>query len=248
MNAFFRYLSIQFKTDLRDRGFLLTFYLMPLIFFFVMGAVFSSINPTMRATLAATMTIFSATMGAVMGAPVPLVYLRESGTLRAFRVSGIPSSAVLAVQAVSAFLHLLAVSAVIYAVSPPVFHSEIPRSPALYFTVTAVYLFAGVGAGMLIGVAARGQSFATTISMLVFMPSILLSGIMFPASMLPRAFVWFGRIFPATHALQAFSGLAFGMESDLDPALSLSVAAGTGALMYLLAAWRLRQAGKAERI
>jgi hypothetical protein len=36
---------------------------------------------------------------------------------------------------------------------------------------------------MLIGVCARGQSFSTMLSMIVFLPSLLLSGIMFPASM-----------------------------------------------------------------
>ena len=76
MKAFLNYLWIQFKMDLRDRGTLLNFYLVPLVFFFVMGAVFSSVTPLMKTTLAATMTIFAITMGAVMGTPSPLVKMR----------------------------------------------------------------------------------------------------------------------------------------------------------------------------
>ena len=40
--------------DIRERGTRMTYYLVPLVFYFVMGAVFSSINPLARQTLAAT--------------------------------------------------------------------------------------------------------------------------------------------------------------------------------------------------
>lgn len=90
MKASFQHLWVQFKMDIRERGTLMTYYLVPLVFYFVMGAVFSSINPLARQTLAATMAIFAVTMGAVLGIPAPLVKMRESGVLRAYRVCGIP--------------------------------------------------------------------------------------------------------------------------------------------------------------
>lgn len=248
MKAFFKYLWIQLKMDLRDKGTLLVFYLVPLIFFFVMGAVFSSINPLMTTTLAASMTIFSVTMGAVMGCPTPIVKMRESGTLRAFKVNGIPDIAVLSVQAISAFLHLFLVSVIIYMVSPLAFHSAIPKSPALYFAVLAVFLFASIGIGLLIGVVARDQSFATMLSMVIFLPSLLLSGIMFPATMLPKSFMWLGRIFPATHALQSFFGLAYQTKTDMNANLSLSIIAGIGLLMFVLAIWRFNNVRRSEQL
>lgn len=247
MKAFLNYLWVQLKMDLRDKGTLLNFYLVPLVFFFVMGAVFSSINPLMKTTLAAAMTIFSVTMGAVMGSPAPMVKMRESGTLRAFKVNGIPGTAVLSVQAISAFLHLLLVSVVIYIVSPAAFHSTIPQNPLLYFAVLAVFLFASIGIGLLIGVASRSQSFATMLSMVIFLPSLLLSGIMFPASMLPKSFVWLGRIFPATHALQAFYGFAYHRETDINDGLSLAVVAGIGVLMFVLALMKFNAVQKNEQ-
>ena len=115
--------------DLRNKGTLLAYYFTPLVFFFVMAAVFSSTSPLMKTTLAASMSIFSVTMGAIIGAPAPLVKMRESGTIRAFKAAGIPGISTLAVSAVSAFIHLFIVSAVIYAVSPVVFHAETPASP-----------------------------------------------------------------------------------------------------------------------
>lgn len=248
MSAFLNYLLIQLKMDLRDKGTLLNYYLVPLLFFFVMGSVFSSINPLMSTTLAASMTIFSVTMGAVMGSPAPIVKMRESGTLRALKVNGIPGAAVLSVQAISAFLHLFLASVVIYLVSPAAFHSEIPQNPLLYFVVLIVFLFASIGIGLLIGVVARGQSFATMLSMIIFLPSLLLSGIMFPAAMLPKFLVWLGRIFPATYALQSFYGFAYQIKSDLNAGWSLTAVAGIGLLMFALAIHRFGSIQKNEQL
>jgi ABC-2 type transport system permease protein len=234
--------------DLRNKGTLLTYYLTPLIFFFVMGSVFSSTTPLMKSTLAVSMTIFSATMGAIMGVPVALVKMRESGTMRAYKANGIPTGATLAVTSISAFIHLFIVSVVIYVVSPIVFHSELPLSPGLYFAVLAVFLFASVGIGILIGVYAHGQSFATMLSMIVFLPSLLLSGIMFPASMLPQILIWVGRFFPATYALQAFYGFAYQIKTDIDARLSLLFIAGIGLIAFFLSAWRLNRISKSEQM
>ena len=133
MNAFLKHLWVQFKMDIRERGTLMTYYLIPLVFYFVMGAVFSSINPLSRQTLAATMVIFAVTMGAVLGIPVPIVKMRESGVLRAYRVCGIPGWAVLCIQSVSAFLHLLVVSIIIFVTAPLFFGASYPQSFPAYF-------------------------------------------------------------------------------------------------------------------
>jgi len=245
MKALGTHLWVQLQLDVREKGTLLNFYLVPLVFFFVMGAVFASVDPALRAILAASMTVFAVTMGAIMGVPTPLVRMRETGTLRTLRVSGIPRRSVLTVQAVSAFCHLLIVSVVIYVVAPFAFQARVPLAPGLYFTVTAVLLFASIGLGLLIGVAARDQAFATMLSMVVFLPSVLLTGIMFPASMLPQPLQWLSLVFPATYVVQSFDGLAYGLNTSLNPVLSLAIAAGIGLIGWAFAIWSLsgRQGG-----
>ncbi len=246
MNAFLLHLWVQFRMDARERGTLLTFYAVPLIFFVVMGAVFSSINPTAKETLAASMSIFAVTMGAVLGAPIPLVKMRESGVLRAYRVSGVPSRAVLLIQEVSAFFHLLLVSAVIFAAAPLLFGAGLPRDYTGYFIILLIYIFASIALGLLIGVTARSQSMATMLSQAVFLPSLLLSGIMFPASMLPKPLLWLGRIFPATHAMQSFSVLAYHLKANYSGALALGITACSGMLAMGIAVWRFEAAGREE--
>ena len=246
MKAFFRYFWIQFKMDLRDRGKLLNFYLVPLMFFLVMGAVFASISPMMKSTLAASMSIFSVTMGAVMGIPAPMVKMREIGTLRAFQVNGIPGAAVIWVQAISAFIHTFILAVVIYLVSPLAFHSQTPKSPVCYFIILALLVFTSTGMGLLIGVISKSQSVATMFSMVIYMPSLLLSGIMFPASMLPKLFAWLGRILPASQAMLAFNGLGYHLKTDLNVYLSAGVLAGIGLLMLALVTWRFRVVARSE--
>jgi ABC-2 type transport system permease protein len=247
MKAFFKYLWIEFKVDLRDKGLLLNFYLVPLAFFFVMGAVFSSVTPLMKTTLSASMTIFAITMGAVMGAPTALVKMRESGTMRAFKVNGISGTAVLAVHALSTFIHLFIVATIIYFVAPLAFHAQVPESAVAYFGVVAVFLLASIGIGMLIGVSAPNQTYTTMMTMIIFLPSLLLSGIMFPAEMLPSALRLVGRLFPATYSLQSFFGLAYGLETSIDPYVSLFWVAAIAVLMFGVAFWRLNDLRKNEQ-
>ena len=244
MNAFSKHLWVQFKMDIRERGTLLTYYLVPLVFYFVMGAVFSSINPLSRQTLSATMAIFAVTMGAVLGIPVPIVKMRESGILRAYRVYGIPGWAVLLIQSVSAFLHLLVVSIVIFVTAPLFFGANYPQSFPAYFLSLFILLFVSIMIGLLIGVAARSQSMATMLSQAIFLPTVMLGGIMFPASMLPKTLRMLGRILPATYIMQSFSGFAFRMPTDIDPSLSLLITLVIGVVAAGLTIVKFRAIGK----
>ena len=247
MSAFLKYLRIQFLMDLRDRSTLMNYYLVPILFFFVIGSVFSSINPLMKTTLAASMSIFSITMGAIMGAPIPIVKARESGTLRAFRINGIPDAAVLAVQALSSFLHLLIVSAIIYFAAPRFLHAQIPSYPGAYAAVLLLFLCASVGIGVLIGTTARNQAMSSMLSMLVFLPTVLFAGIMFPVKMLPESFRWISWIFPGTHAMQAFTGLAYNRQTDFSAVIAVWVLVGIGIIAYAVSIWRIGSIRNSEQ-
>ena len=244
MNAFLKHLWVQFKMDIREQGTLMNYYLVPLVFYLVMGAVVSSINPLAKQTLAATMVIFSVTMGAVLGIPAPIVKMRESGVLRAYRVCGIPGWAVLLIQSVSAFLHLLVVSIIIFVTAPLFFGASYPQSFPAYFLTLFILLFASIALGLFIGVAARSQSIATMLSQAVFLPTVMLSGIMFPTSMLPGPLSVVGRLLPATYIMQCFSGFAFRLPTDIDTTSALLITAGIGVVAAGLTIVRFKTIGK----
>lgn len=247
MKAFFITLWIQFKIDLRDKGTLLNYYLVPLVFFLAMGAVFSTVTPLMKDTLSATMSIFAITMGAVMGSPTTLVKMRESNSLRAFKANGISPAVVLAVNAISAFVHLLIVSVAILVLTPLLFGADFPASAVGYFGCIIIYLLACIGMGMLIGVIAPSHSFATMLSMIVFLPSLLFSGIMFPASLLPGGLHMVGYTLPAMYSLQSFYGMAYHFPVDIQPAISITVVSLFALMTFIVAVWRLNSLRKTEQ-
>lgn len=244
MNALLKHLLVQFKMDIREHGTLMTYYLVPLVFYLVMGAVFSSINPLAKQTLSATMIIFAVTMGAVLGIPTPIVKMRESGVLRAYRVCGIPGWAVLFIHSASAFLHLMVVSIIIFVTAPLFFGASYPKSFLGYFLIIFILLFSSIALGLFIGVTARSQSVAMMLSQGIFLPTMMLSGIMFPASMLPVPLRLVGRLLPATYIMQSISGLAFKLPTNIEVTLALSIATGIGVAAAGLTVVRFRAMGK----
>jgi ABC-2 type transport system permease protein len=210
MKALITHLGIQLRLDFRNRGTLLVFYIIPLVFYIVMGAVFSSITPDTKETLGGAMTIFAITMGAVLGIPPTLVEMRESGTLRAYRVNGVPGWAVLLAKSLSACINLIIVSVIIAITAPLLFGAGIPAHIGAYSVTILLLVLASIALGNLIGVLAKTQSATTILSQAVFLPSLLLSGIMFPAAMLPDVLRWVGKIFPASYAMGSLSTWAFG--------------------------------------
>lgn len=208
----------------------MTYYLIPLGFYFLMGAVFSSINPSYKQTLTASMAIFAVTMGAVMGMPIPIVKMRESGVLRSYRISGIPGWAVLLIQSVSAFLHLLVVSIIIFITAPLLFGANNAENLPAYFLILFVLLFVSISIGLLIGVVAGSQPVATMFSQALFLPTMMLSGIMFSGSMLPEPLKLLGRLIPATYIMQCFSGLAYNLSTDIQPIIALLITVVIGVM------------------
>ena len=72
MGAFLYGISLQFKMDIRSRSLLVTCYLVPLLFFAVMGGIFTSIMPGSEKTLIQSMTVMGVSMGALIGVPPSL--------------------------------------------------------------------------------------------------------------------------------------------------------------------------------
>ena len=187
------------------------------------------------------MSLFAISMGAVLGVPPPILKMRESGTLRAFRVNGIPGEAILFSQGISAFLHLCLVTAVITVTAPIIYGASRPDNYFIYTAIMMLMIIASIILGLMIGVVAKNTAMSITLSQLVFLPSLMLGGLMFPSTMLPKPLMYLGRILPATHAMQALSGTVFRLKPDIQPFLSIlamviisGIAGGVAAIRFNL--------------
>jgi ABC-2 type transport system permease protein len=79
------------------------------------------------------------------------------------------------------------------------FHVPIRGSIWLLFAMTALYLLPTLGLGLLISTFAKTQQQAQLMTMPIMMPSMLLSGFIFPVSSLPVVLQMVGNLFPLTY-------------------------------------------------
>ncbi len=203
MNAFLYGIFIQWKLDLRNKEILLTYYVVPLAFFAFMGGIFTSINPIAKDTLIQSMMVFGVSMGAFLGTPTPLVEVFTTDIKKAYIVGGIPLWTVVSNNVISAFIHLSIMSLVILLAAPIIYKAVVPTNLLVFFTAQSIFILACVFIGTVLGLFAKSATKLTMMSQLLFLPSVMVGGIMFPASMLPSVLQTVGMIFPATWGFRA---------------------------------------------
>ena len=224
MGAFLYGIALRWKQDIRNKGILVTYYLVPLVFFGFVGMIFTSINPESKDTLIQTMTIFAVTMGAFLGTPIPLVELYSGDTKKAYKVGGIPLWTGAAENLISAFVHLFLTSIIIYLAAPLAFEAKLPENVPLYFLGLAVFLLVCLSIGTVLGLLVKNTSKLTMISQILFLPSLMLSGIMFPVDLLPVALQKAGYLFPATWGLKLMTASGWELLAFLPMAVYLGLA------------------------
>lgn len=198
MKAFLYGVALQWKLDIRSRSLLITCYVIPLLFFLVMGGIFTSINPESKATLIQSMTVMGVSMGALIGLPPTLVEIYGSDIRKIYKANGVPLYLGLVSTFLSALLHLLVMSAIIYLVAPIAFQAVRPKSLPLYVCALTLFIAVSLSVGSVLGLAAKSQAKLTMVEQLFFLPSLMLSGIMFPVDLLPAFLAFAGELFPAS--------------------------------------------------
>ncbi len=197
MNGFLYGVALQWKLDIRSKSLLVTCYIVPLIFFLLMGGIFTSVMPEMRRTLIQSMIVMSISMGAFIGLPPSLIETYGSGIKKVYKANGVPIYLGLVTMFISAFVHLMITCVVIVLLAPILFEATLPTQLPFFFLELAIYIIVSLSIGSVLGLMVKNQAKLTMIAQLVFLPSIMLSGIMFPIDLLPDFLEAIGHIFPA---------------------------------------------------
>lgn len=224
MKAFLYGTALQWKLDIRSRALLITCYVVPLLFFAVMGGIFTSLMPEAKDTLIQSMTVMGVSMGALIGVPPSLSEIYGTDIKKMYRANGVPMYFGLVSLSFSAFVHLLIMSAIILMIAPAAFDAEIPSNLWLYFTKLTVFIAVSLSAAGVLGLSVKNQAKLTMLSQLVFLPSIMLSGIMFPAKLLPGILNKLGKLFPAAWGYRLLADPELDLQSMI-PLLLIFIAA-----------------------
>lgn len=234
MTAFAQHFAFEFKVGVRNATVLMMNYLFPLGFYALMGVVMTRINPLFTETMLPAMVIFAILTSALLGLPGPLVEAREAGIYRTYKINGVPATSILAVPTLATLIHAL-IAASIIAATAGLFGADLPVNWAAFTAIGLLTLVTFGALGALIGVVAADSRATVLWSQLVFLPSMLLGGLMVPLSLLPPSMLPISALLPPAHAMQAFVGLAYGHETVLHPIVAVVVLASTAVLAAALA-------------
>jgi ABC-2 type transport system permease protein len=235
MTAFIHHLAYDFKTGIRDRSKLLMFYLFPIVFFALMGGLMSLVNPSFKQTMIPGMVLFAFMCAALLNLPGILVNAREAGVFRSYRINGVPSASIVSIPVISTAVHM-AVVAVLITFAGMRFYGGVAPSHALGFAAASLLSYAMyAGIGVLIGVAAGNNTVSILAAQLIYIPSIILGGLMVPSAVLPPGLQRISLLLPATHSMRVFVGM--GMPGSTGtPWLSIAVMAASIVVSFGLSA------------
>ena len=239
---------VELRTGVRDRTLLLMTYLFPLGFYGFLGVFMTELNPGFIEVMIPGMAVFAMLAAAMFGLPSPLMSARATGVLRSYRINGVPTGAVFGVPAATTVVHLMVVSAIIVLSAPLIFDAQPVANLAAFALVVLVAATAHVALGALIGVVSSNERLAVLWSQLLFLPSVLLAGIIVPLEQIPELFQPLSLVLPASYAMEAARGLALGAETTVAPWLAVGVLAIGAVAAFVLTrlcyAWDDHGAGR----
>ncbi|MBN2351971.1 MAG: ABC transporter permease [Spirochaetales bacterium] len=247
MKAFIHHLAYDFKTGIRDRTKLLMFYLFPLAFFFAVSSFMTQINPFFKDTMIPAMVLFAVMSACLLSLPGTLVTARESGVFRSFRINGVPAASILSIPVISAAAHMAVAAVIIGFAGTLVFKGAAPANVLGFAAAALLSYLAYAGFGLVLGTAAGNANASILLAQAVYIPSILLGGLMVPLSVLPDAFRRAALILPSSHGMILFQALGYPAAGKAFPWVSLAALGGGAVVSFFLSAWIFQWDTRASR-
>lgn len=107
--------------------------------------------------------------------------------------------------------------------------------------LTGIYILPNLGVGLLISTAAKTQQEAQFMSMPILLPSMLLSGFLFPVSAMPAALQAIGQILPLTHFIVILRAVVIKGVSIQMLLPQIGILILMAAVLLILAAMRFKK-------
>jgi ABC-2 type transport system permease protein len=136
-----------------------------------------------------------------------LVRERERGTLEQLMVSPVGRLGLLLGKLLPYGVIGIAEVVTVVVLGRLVFSVPIHGSLLLLFGLSLPFLVAALGLGLLISTFARTQAQALQGTLMLMLPSVLLSGLMFPRESMPAVIRWISFAFPVTHFIEILRGI-----------------------------------------
>lgn len=166
---------------------------------------------------------------------------REQGTLEQLAVTPLRPVDVIVGKIAPYFLVALVDMAIVTVVGLLIFDVPFRGSIPVFAAFSVVYLFVVLGLGVLISTVSKSQGEAIQLAIMVLLPQIMLSGMIFPLQSMAAGVRWIGYLLPLTYFVMGMRGLFLKASSMSALALPLIVLTVMAVVIFTLAILRFRR-------
>ena len=139
---------------------------------------------------------------------VSIVREKEQGTMEVLLVSPVQPLIIIVAKAVPYLLQALLILFIILTMSATVLDVPLQGSLGWILAVSFVYILLALSLGLLISNIAQTQFVALLVSaMMLLLPTVMLSGMLFPVESMPQILQWVSAIVPPRYYIQAMRKL-----------------------------------------
>ena len=147
------------------------------------------------------------TMTMVLFTAIAIVRERERGNMELLIATPLTSSELMVGKVLPYVVIGLVQTSVVLALGMWLFDVPIRGSVLDVYLASGLLILANLTLGLLISTRAQSQFQAMQMMIFVFLPSILLSGFMFPFAGMPKLVQWIAEVLPLTHFLRLIRGV-----------------------------------------
>lgn len=166
---------------------------------------------------------------------------RERGTLEQLLVTPVRPFGLMLGKLVPYGLIGIVETVTVLTVMRVVFDVPISGSLILLLSLSILFLFPALAIGLLISTKAQNQMQALQLAWLIMLPSVLLSGFMFPRDSMPVIMRFIGYLVPATHFMEIIRGIVLRGATFMDLLPEVGTLALMGIVLLALSAFRFRK-------
>jgi ABC-2 type transport system permease protein len=199
-------------------------------------------NPELRSTLFLVpgLIAYIGMITAVASTALSIVREKESGTIEQVRMAPIGTFSFVICKTLPYFLISLASAALIILASMVLFALPMRGNWLTLLLAVSLFLVGALGTGLLISTVAESQQVAFQMALLIsLLPTIMLSGFIFPISSMPQALQLVTYVVPARYFLIALRGIVLKGSALAHVAAPLAALTVYALAMLSLASLRL---------
>ena len=170
-----------------------------------------------------------------------IVRERERGTLEQLLVTPVRPFGLMLGKLVPYGLVGIFETCTVLAVMRFIFDVPINGSIVLLLSLSILFVFTALAIGLLISARAQNQMQALQLAWLILLPSVLLSGFMFPRDSMPVVMRVIGSLVPATHFIEIIRGIVLRGATLRDLLPEVGILTLMGLVLLALSALRFRR-------